>query len=92
MFVFDRYGRYLVHGALPEKDGTSLSEIEGLDAEQLVSDAWAICDAEQGGWVNYTITNPTTMHVQAKASYVMPLDDKLLVGCGCYLNEQWLNL
>ena len=92
VFVFDRYGRYLVHGALPEKDDTSLSEIEGLDAEQLVSDAWAICDAEQGGWVNYTITNPTTMHVQAKASYVMPLDDKLLVGCGCYLNEQWLNL
>jgi hypothetical protein len=48
VFVFDRYGRYLVHGALPEKDGTLLSEIEGLDAEQLVSDAWAICDAEQG--------------------------------------------
>ncbi len=92
VFVFDRYGRYVVHGALPDKDGTSLSEIEGLDAEKLVSDAWDVCDNEMGGWVNYTITNPTTMHVQAKASYVMPLDDKLLVGCGCYLNEQWLNL
>jgi methyl-accepting chemotaxis protein len=92
IFVFDRYGRYVVHGALPEKDGSALQEIQGLDADKLVADAWQVCDDEQGGWVNYTITNPTTMQIQGKASYVMPLDDKLLVGCGCYLNQQWLNL
>ena len=92
IFVFDRYGRYVVHGAMPEKDGSALSEIQGLDAEKLVADAWEVCDSEQGGWVNYTIINPTTMQIQGKASYVMPLDDKHLVGCGCYLNQQWLNL
>jgi len=92
VFVFDRAGYYIVHGATPEKDGSPLSAIAGLDADRLVQDAWNVCDQEQGGWVNYTITNPFNGEVQAKSSYVMPLDDNCLIGCGCYLNAQWLNL
>lgn len=92
VFIFDRAGYYLVHGASPEKDGTDLRTIPGLDADQLVADAWTVCDEDQGGWVNYTITNPVTGAVQAKSSYVMPLDDNRLLGCGCYLNSQWLHV
>ncbi|MBK9443018.1 MAG: cache domain-containing protein [Comamonadaceae bacterium] len=92
VFVFDRAGYYLVHGASPEKDGSALSAVPGLDANHLVEDAWRVCDQEQGGWVNYTITHPLTGEVQAKSSYVMPLDDNCLIGCGCYLNAQWLNV
>ena len=92
VFIFDRAGHYVVHGAQPEKDGSSLSAIAGLDASKLVADAWAACDHEQGGWVNYTITNPVSGEVQGKSSYVMPLDEDRLIGCGCYLNAQWLNL
>ena len=92
IFIFDRSGRYVLHGAMPEKDGTYLSAIAGLDAKQLVADAWNICDSEQGGWVSYTITNPLTGEVQGKSSYVMPLDDEQLIGCGCYLNAQWLHI
>ncbi|HOE43318.1 MAG TPA: cache domain-containing protein, partial [Rhodoferax sp.] len=92
VFIFDRSGHYVVHGAQPEKDGSSLSSIAGLDADKLVADAWAACDHEQGGWVNYTITNPVSGEVQGKSSYVMPLDEDRLIGCGCYLNAQWLNL
>jgi signal transduction histidine kinase len=91
IFVFNRAGYYLVHGAMPEKDGTDLRAIPGLDAQSLVDDAWNVCDAEQGGWVNYTITNPVTRDVQGKTSYVVPLDNDRLLGCGCYLNSQWLN-
>lgn len=91
VFVIDRSGRYVVHGAMPEKDGTDLHAIVGLDADKLVADAWDVCDQEQGGWVNYTITNPVSQAVQAKSSYVMPLDDRRLLGCGCYMNERWLN-
>jgi len=92
VFIFDRAGHYIVHGAMPEKDGSDLRAIPGLDAEALVADAWEVCDNEQGGWVNYTITNPVTREVQAKSSYVLPLDDNRLIGCGCYLNSQWLNV
>jgi len=92
IFIFDRRGIYQVHGASPEKDNTDLRGIPGLDAEQLVADAWEVCDQEQGGWVNYVITNPVTGETQAKTSYVVPLDDEHLLGCGCYLNSQWLNI
>ncbi|GAB4213273.1 MAG: hypothetical protein Fur007_07150 [Rhodoferax sp.] len=91
IFVFDRAGYYRVHGAMPERDNTDLRAIPGLDAEKLVADAWAVCDDEQGGWVSYAITNPTTGEVQAKASYVMPLDEDRLIGCGCYMNTSWLD-
>ncbi|TXT40843.1 MAG: methyl-accepting chemotaxis protein [Comamonadaceae bacterium] len=92
IFIFDRAGYYVVHGSMPEKDGTDLRAIAGLNAQKLVDDAWAVCDEDEGGWVNYTITNPVTREVQAKTSYVIPLDDKRLMGCGCYLNSQWLHV
>ena len=92
IFIFDRRGIYQVHGASPEKDNTDLRDIPGLDAEQLVADAWEVCDQAQGGWVNYIITNPVSRETQAKTSYVVPLDDHHLLGCGCYLNSQWRNV
>ena len=92
IFVFDRDGYYRIHGALPARDGTNLNEIEGLDAQQLVADAFEVCDTDRGGWVKYAITNPLTGAIQGKSSYVVPLDDKQLMGCGCYLNTDWLKL
>ena len=92
IFIFDRAGFYKLHGALPEKDNTDLRLIPGLDADRLVTEAWAVCDQDQGGWVNYVITNPVTHVTQAKTSYVVPLDNSRLLGCGCYLNAQWLNV
>jgi methyl-accepting chemotaxis protein len=92
VFVFDRAGYYLVHGAMPQRDGTHLSEIAGLDADKLVNDAWQVCDDEQAGWVNYVITNPVTGESQAKSSYVVPLDDDRLLGCGCYVNAAWMDV
>jgi len=92
VFVFDRAGYYVVHGAAPQRDGTPLSDIQGLDSDKLVADAFAVCDETSGGWVTYSITNPLTGSVQAKISYVVPLDEDRLIGCGCYLNADWLDL
>jgi methyl-accepting chemotaxis protein len=92
VFIFNRSGYYEVHGAMPEKDGSDMRAIAGLDAEQLVADAFEACDLDQGGWVNYTIINPLTHDTQSKTSYVVPIDDDRLIGCGCYLNSQWLNV
>ncbi len=90
VFIFDRDGFYSVHGAMPDKDNSDLRDMPGLDAEKLLANAWGLCDQEQGGWIHYSILNPVTLEVQRKTSYVVPLDDNHLLGCGCYFNSQWL--
>ena len=83
IFVLDRRGIYRVMGASPSLVGTSLSEQPGVDAQRLMEDAWHRCD-QGGGWVEYDIRNPTTGDLRGKSSYVLPLDNELLIGCGAY--------
>ena len=83
VFVFDRSGVYRVMGADRNKVGTSLADSPGVDAQQLLDDAWHRCE-QGGGWVEYNITNPATGDVRGKSSYVLPLTDQLLIGCGAY--------
>ena len=83
VFVFDREGYYRVMGANQSKVGTHLSDAPGLDAQQLLDDAWERCN-QGGGWVEYTIVNPVTGDVRDKASYVLPIDQDRLIGCGAY--------
>ena len=85
VFVFDRDGVYRVMGADKNKVGTSLADAPGLNAQQLLDDAWERC-ASGGGWVEYNITNPVTRDVRGKSSFVIPLDQNLLIGCGAYRN------
>jgi signal transduction histidine kinase len=54
-----------------------------VDAQQLLEDAWYRVE-QGGGWVEYNIINLATGDVRGKSSYVMPLTDDLLIGCGAY--------
>ncbi len=83
VFVFDREGYYRVMGMDEAKVGTPLSAAPGLDAAQLLADSWKRAD-QGGGWVEYNIVNLVTGDVKGKASYVLPLDDQRLIGCGAY--------
>lgn len=83
IFVFDRAGVYRVMGADKARVGTSIFDAPGLDAQQLLDDAWDRCE-KGGGWVEYNITNPVTGDVRGKSSYVLPIDGERLVGCGAY--------
>jgi methyl-accepting chemotaxis protein len=83
VFVFDREGVYRVMGADKKRVGTSLFDTQGVDAQQLLDDAWMRCE-QGGGWVEYNIINLTTGTVKGKSSYVLPLTDTLLIGCGAY--------
>lgn len=82
IFALDAGGVYRAFGGKPEKVGSRVQDIAGIDGQALLD---AIVDqAEQGpGWVEYDIVNPTTGAVQAKMSYVVKVDD-LYVGCGVY--------
>ena len=83
VFVFDRRGVYRVMGADVNRVGSSLFDAPGVDAQQLLDDAWRRCDAG-GGWVEYNIINLSTGDVRGKSSYVLPLDGERLIGCGAY--------
>lgn len=89
VFIIDREGAYVACGADISRVGVKLSDLLGEVGLQLVADGWGVCDAEDGGWVKYCITNPLTQELQTKLSYVIPIDDHRLVGCGCYVNENW---
>jgi len=83
IFVIDREGVYRVMGLDRAKVGTRVHDAPGIDAEQFMADIWH--RAEQGGgWVEYNIVNPATGQVRAKSSYVEPLSDRLVLGCGAY--------
>lgn len=83
IFVFDRQGVYHVIGADIKRVGTSLFDTPGVDAQALIDDAWRRSD-QGGGWVEYNIVNPSTGDVRGKSSYVLPINDELLIGCGAY--------
>jgi methyl-accepting chemotaxis protein len=83
VFVIDRSGHYRLHGAKPAMEGRRVHELPGIDGDRFLSDAWAAAESK-GGWIDYDIVNPESGKVQPKASYIVPLDAQLLIGCGVY--------
>ncbi len=82
VFVLDATGRYLAFGGHPEKCGSRVQDVPGVDGDALL--AAIVAQAEQGpGWVEYDITNPLTGTVQTKMSYVCK-QDEVYLGCGVY--------
>ena len=82
VFALDRQGTYRAFGGKPEKVGSRVQDIAGVDGESLLASIVAQAEHE-AGWVEYDIVNPQTGAVQTKMSYVMQIDD-LYVGCGVY--------
>jgi methyl-accepting chemotaxis protein len=83
VFVFDRQGVYRAMGADIKRVGTTLFDAPGVDAQALLDDAWDRCD-QGGGWVEYNIINLVSGDVRSKSSFVLPIDNNMLVGCGAY--------
>ena len=83
IFALDREGYYRVMGIDDSKVGNHVSASPGVNADQLIADAWKRA-GQGGGWVEYNIINLVTGDVRGKSSYVLPLDDKMLLGCGAY--------
>jgi methyl-accepting chemotaxis protein len=82
VFVTDRDGRYHVHGAKPAMEGKLVHQVPGIDGDRFARESWAATTGNH--WVEYSIINQQTGKVQPKASYVVAIGDKLLVGCGIY--------
>ncbi|WP_310565142.1 methyl-accepting chemotaxis protein [Hydrogenophaga sp.] len=82
VFALDGAGGYRAFGGKPEKVGSRVQDITGVDGQALL-EAIVLQAESEPGWVEYEITNPSTGRVQTKMSYVVKVDD-LYVGCGVY--------
>ncbi|OOG84154.1 chemotaxis protein [Hydrogenophaga sp. A37] len=82
VFALDRQGGYRAFGGRPDKVGTRVQDIPGVDGASLLEAIVEQAEMEPG-WVEYDITNPQSGIVQTKMSYVTKVDD-LYVGCGVY--------
>lgn len=83
VFALDREGHYRGFGGKPDKVGSRVQDIVGVDGEALLEAIVSQAELEPG-WVEYNITNPQSGKVQSKMSYVTKVDD-LYVGCGVYM-------
>ena len=83
VFAFDKKGVYRAVAGKKDRVNAPVSSIPGVDAVKLVEDAFL--QAERGGgWVDYSIVNPTTGAVDWKTSYVEPAGTNMVIGCGVY--------
>lgn len=82
VFVLDRSGSYRAFGGKPEKVGSCVQDIPGVNGDALLEAIVSQAELEPG-WVEYDITNPQSGAVQTKMSYVVKVDD-LYLGCGVY--------
>jgi methyl-accepting chemotaxis protein len=90
IFVLDREGTYRVMGLDPAKVGTRVHDAPGIDGNAFMADVLHRIE-QGGGWVEYNIVNPVTGQIRAKSSYVAPLPNGLIIGCGAYRSALKLN-
>ena len=83
VFAWDRQLVYHAFGGKPHNVGKSAQQIIGTDVTKLTHDVWAAA-AVGGGWVDYDFLNPANGQVLPKTSYVLPVTDDLVLGCGIY--------
>ncbi|MDP2367705.1 methyl-accepting chemotaxis protein [Rhodoferax sp.] len=83
VFVFDRDGVYQVFGSTPDKVGQTVFDVRGLDGNHVIREGFAAAD-QGGGWIDYEVVNPVTGVVDEKTSYILPLGQDRLIGCGVF--------
>jgi methyl-accepting chemotaxis protein len=83
IFVFNRSGRYDVFGSTPENVGKTTYDVRGLDGAHVIREGFAAA-GRGGGWIDYEVVNPTNGIVDEKTSYILPLSEDRLIGCGVF--------
>ena len=84
VFVFDRTGTFSALGADRSRVGSNVADVANIDAPQIIADAWDRVQRDVSGWIEYNVANPLSGDVRGKSSFVLALDDSLLLGCGAY--------
>ena len=80
VFVFDKAGITIAHGAKAALVGRDLTGLRDVDGKQFIQEFLKVTDA---AWVDYKWQNPTTNAVEPKTSYIIRVGEHL-VGVGAY--------
>jgi methyl-accepting chemotaxis protein len=84
IFCLDRSGIILANAMTPARVGRSVDMLDGLRGTRHSDKLWDCIDSHGSGWVRYQIVHPLTGQLRDKETYVFPIDESTLVGCGCY--------
>ncbi len=87
VFAWDHSLVYHAFAGKPQNLRKTAAQILGTDVAQLTHDVWAAA-GQGGGWVDYDFLNPSTGLVAPKRSFVVPVSDGLVLGCGIYKTVQ----
>jgi methyl-accepting chemotaxis protein len=87
VFAWDRELVYHAFAGKPHNVRKRADQILGTDVSQLARDVWATA-AQGGGWVDYDFLTPATSQLAPKTSFVIPVSDQLVLGCGIYKTVQ----
>ena len=83
VFAFDRRSIYRAFAGRPDKVDTAVRDNPDVDGQELVHDAFEQA-GRGGGWVEHAFVNPQTGRVDLETSYVHPMAQDLILGCGVY--------
>jgi len=80
VFVFDKDGMTIAHGAKATLVGRNLTKMRDVDGKLFLKEIVSVADK---GWVEYKWQNPISNKVEQKATYVLNTG-KYVVGVGAY--------
>jgi methyl-accepting chemotaxis protein len=82
VFAVDKSGVYQAFAGNTSKLGGNVANVPGVDGAKFVHDAFSVPSV--GGWIDYSIINPTSGKVDTKTSFMVCVEDNLALGCGVY--------
>ncbi|MDI9570493.1 MAG: cache domain-containing protein [Pseudomonadota bacterium] len=85
IFAIDWKGVILSHGANKKIINKPTWELRDSEGKFFMQDMVKVAQTKGKGWVDYKWTNPVTMKIEQKSSYVQRVPgEELLLGCGIY--------
>ena len=82
VFAVDKAGVYKAFAGNAAKLGANIGSVPGVDGSKFLHDAFTVPTG--GGWIDYSIVNPTSGKVDTKTSFMICVADNLALGCGVY--------
>lgn len=84
VFVFDTEGTTVAHGVNDALVGRNMISLRDVEGHEFVRSFVETAQGKGQGWVDYIWQNPNTKVPERKSSYIVRIDDNLLLGVGVY--------